>query len=153
MEKTVKAHEIKNITAKELFSMTYGTRELYSDQQIETLKTKITNRIKMKMASVEFYENDGVVYYAHTFVEPEGPNKGDEITTINYIKDYSVMSAGELWKFGFLNKKTGEITLLFGGNCVAKGRSEAFKFFEIAKIVTTHKFKNSSDLVPFAHKD
>ncbi len=151
--KTVKAYETKLVTARELFSMTYGTHELYSDSEIESMKKKVVERLKLKMASIEFYENEGIIFYSHTFIEEEGPNKGDSITTINHLKDYSVLSGGELWKFGFINKKTGEITLLFGGNCVAKGRNEAFKYFEIAKVVTENKFANSIDLVPFAHKD
>lgn len=153
MEKTVKAHETKQTTARELFSMTYGTRELYTSEVIESMKKKIRERIESKKANVEFFEDDGVIFYSSTFTEESGPNKGDKLTTITNLKDYSVMSGGELWKFGYINKKTGQITLLFGGHCVAKGRREAFKYFEIAKIVTSNKFENPADLIAFAHKD
>lgn len=153
MEKTVKAHETKLITARELFSMSYATRELYTPDNIESMKKKVIEKLKLRMTSVTFFENEGIIFYSSTFKEENGPNKGEKLTTINYLKDYSVMSAGELWKFGYINKKTGQITLLFGGNCVAKGRQEAFKYFEIAKVVTTTRFENSADLIPFAHKD
>jgi hypothetical protein len=151
MEKTVKASEEKMITARELFSMTYGTRELYTDEKIDAMKKRILEKFakkREKLSVVEFYENDGVIFYASANAE-----KGGEFTSIDYIKDYTAESTGELWRFGFFNKKTGKITLLFGGHSIAKGKSEVFKYFEITKVVTTSKYKNAQDLVPFAHKD
>ena len=63
------------------------------------------------------------------------------------------MSGSDLWKFGFVNKKTGEITLLFGGYFIANNRKEAFKYFEIAKVVATKKYADKEELVTFAMKD
>ena len=154
MAKTVKAHESKLITARELFSLSYGTRELYDEKTIENIKQRILDRSKMRVGgSVEFFENDGVIFYSSTFTEEGGPCNGMEMTVINYLKDYSILAGGELWKFGFINKKTGEIYLLFGGHYIAKGRKDAFHYFEIAKTVTANKFKNSADLIAFAHKE
>lgn len=141
--KTVKAHETKLITARELFSMSYGTRELFTDKKIESMKKSIIEKRKLKMVSVEFFENEGIIFYSA---------EDKDLTTIDYLKDYTITN-GELWRFGFINRKTGQITLLFGGNFVAKGRNEAVKYFEIAKVVTNNKMDNSLDLIPFAHKD
>lgn len=148
--KTVKATETKSISARELFSLTYGTRELYTQEKISSLKKKV----KLKTANAEFFESDGVVFFA-SLIEGSGDNKGHHLTMINFINDfsYSMSSKKELWRFGFVNRKTGEITLLFGGQCVANGRNEAFHFYEIAKVVTNKKFENHADLVAFAHKD
>jgi hypothetical protein len=140
---TVKAHETKLITARELFSMSYSTRELFTENRIASMKKKVIDKMKLKMVSIEFFENEGIIFYSE---------KEKEMTTIDSLKDYTI-SSGDLWKFGFINRKTGQITLLFGGNCVAKGRNEAIKYFEITKVVTTNKFENPADLIPFAHKD
>jgi len=146
MEKTVKPFETKEITAKDFFSLTYSTRELFTDEKIDSMKKRIESL--MNNSNVEFFENSGVVFYCNSFVE-----NGMKFTVINDLKDYTLSSEGNLWKFGFVNRKNGHITLLFGGNFVANGRKEAFKYFQIAKIVTTNKFANSEDLVAFAFKD
>jgi hypothetical protein len=143
---TVKAHETKLVTARELFSMSYATRELFTDKKIESMKKSIIEKKKLEMVSVEFFENEGIIFYSES--------KEKDLTTIEYLKDYTITN-GELWRFGFVNRKTGQITLLFGGHCVAKGHKEAIKYFEIAKVVTNNRFgfENPADLIPFAHKD
>lgn len=143
MEKSVKAHETKLTTARELFSMSYATRELFTEEKIASMKRNVIERMELKKINIEFFENEGIVFYSE---------KAKDLTTIDYLKDYSIQG-GELWKFGFINRKTGQITLLFGGHCVAKGRNEAVKYFEIAKVVTTNKFEHAEDLIPFAQKD
>lgn len=148
MERTVKPQETKLITARELFSMSYATSELYTKEKIASMKKKAIEKMVLKKTSYEFFENEGVIFFSH-----DEKNKEDEITVLDYLKDYSLTSHGDLWRFGFVNRKTGQITLLFGGNCVAKGKTEAFRYFKIAKIVTTNKFENPADLIPFAHKD
>jgi len=146
-KKTIKAQEEKLITARELFSMSFSTKELYSDHKIDEMKRKSIEKAKLKKHSLEFFENEGVIFYAETSV-----TKGKTFTIINYMKDYTLSTAGSLWKFGFVNKKTGQITLLFGGQCVAR-EQEAVKFFEIAKKIASVKYSNSKDLLTFAHKD
>ena len=147
--KTVKAAQTKSISAKELFSMTYGTYEMYKQERISVMKQKV----KERMEDAEFYENDGVIFYTATIKGEE--KKDNTLTIIDIIKDftYTMKAKKELWKFGFVNKKTGEITLLFDGEGVATCQNEAFKFYEIAKVVTNVKFQNKSDLITFAHKD
>ena len=147
MEKTTKAHVTKLVTARELFSMSYGTRELYSDEKIASMKMEIIQKEKGKEKNVEFFENEGIIFYIYTFVE-----HGKQLATINNLTDFT-SEHGELWKFGFVNKKNGQIILLFGGNFIARGIEDAIKYFEIAKVVTTNKFENSADLIPFAQKD
>jgi hypothetical protein len=143
MEKSVKAHETKLVTARELFSMSYATRELFTENKIATMKKNLIEKMKLKHVNIEFFENEGIVFYSE---------KAQDLTTIDYLKDYTINS-GELWKFGFINRKTGQITLLFGGNCVAKGHNEAIRYFQIAKVVTTNRFEHAEDLIPFAQKD
>jgi predicted Holliday junction resolvase-like endonuclease len=146
MEKTTtKAFETKMITARELFSMSYATRELYSDEKIASMKKEA---IEKAHANIEFFENEGIIFYIHKFKE-----RGKELATINTLTDFTSLSGGELWKLGFVNRKTGQIILLFGGHFIARGRKEAFKYYEIAKLVTANKFENPADLVPFAQKD
>jgi len=147
MEKsTIKAHETKMITARELFSMSYATRELYTDEKIALMKKDAISKQKAK-SSIEFFENEGIIFYVYTFLE-----HGKQLATINNLTDFTV-EEGKLWKFGFVNKKTGQIILLFGGNFIARGLKEAISYYEIAKTVTSHKFENSEDLIPFAHQD
>lgn len=143
MKKTTKAQETKMITARELFSMSYATRELYSDEKIEEMKKEAISQNPV----VEFFENEGIIYYIMTFVE-----QGKSLATINNLIDFT-SEHGKFWKFGFINKKTGNIIMLFNDNFIANGRNEAFSYFEIAKIVTANKFENSADLIPFAYND
>jgi hypothetical protein len=147
--KTVKAYDTKTISPRELFSLTYSTKELFTFEKIEEMKCKIIESLNPKgEIEIEFFENEGVVFYCSSFKE-----NGKKLTTINDLKDYSIISGGELWKFGFVNRKTGNITLLFGGHFIARNRQEAFKYFEIAEVVTSNKFEDSKDLIAFAIKD
>ncbi len=151
--KTVKPFESKSITAKELFGLSYITSEMYNDEEISRMKKRVLNIQKPHQTVITFFEDDGVIFYISTFVEEDGKNKGKSLTTINCLKDYSISNDDTFWKFGFVNKLDGSITLLFGGYLVAKNRSEAFHYFEIAKAATKMKFKKSKNLIPFAHKE
>lgn len=150
MEKiTVRANETKLVSAKDLFSLSFGTCEMYTPQKIESIKRKFTDLSKTKLATINFFENDDVHFFVSKSKETEGLMKGKEFAIIDYIKDYNLSPLTEFWKFGFVDKKTHQITLLFGGHSIAKDKKQAVKYYEIAKAVA----KKSPNLIPFAFKD
>jgi hypothetical protein len=138
--KTIPANKTLRITARELFSMTYGTREQYSSKKIDVIKMKIPHTKKL-----EYFESDGVIFYTTLDLDRK-------ITRINNLKDYTLHSSEELWKFGFVDRETHEITLLFGGHSVGRD-TQALEYFEITKAVVRARFPNYKNLVPFAFKD
>lgn len=152
-KKTVKPTELKNISAKDLFFMSYPTRELYTAEKIDEMKNKLVKIAAEKKELVRFFENDGIIFYLWTFTELIGTEKGKKMTVINCIKDWSAMSGGDMWKFGYVNSKTGTITFMFDGNYVAKGRKRAYELFNIATNVATKTLQKDVELIPFAHKN
>jgi len=150
MEKTtVRATETKLVSAKDLFSLSFGTNEMYTPQKIANIKRKFVDLSKSRLATINFFENDDVQFFVSKEKETEGSLKGKEFAIIDYIKDYNLTPLTEFWKFGFVDKKTHQITLLFGGHSIAKDKIQAIKYYEIAKAVA----KKSPDLIPFAFKD
>ena len=104
MAKTVKPFETKEISPSDLFSLTYPTRELFSSEKIELMKKKLESMLTSENSNVEFFENSGIIFYCNSFLED-----GVNFTIINDLKDYTLTSEGNLWKFGFVNRKNGNI--------------------------------------------
>ena len=137
MSTTVKSSAIQKITPKELFSVSFVTRELYDDEKIEIIKQKILESKK----DVMFFERDKIIFYSFSSKELNGPNRGKVLIFLDYLKDYSLKPETNFWRFGVVDKETGEISMLFDGKSVAKQKN-LFDFFKIAKTIVATKFKN-----------
>ncbi len=150
----MKATDVVEITIKEFFSATYLTTEMYNDQQIKKMKKIVEEKASKKKDLIEFFEKNGIIFYSHTSSEKIDKKKCS-ITTLNILKDYTLSSEGDAWRYGFYNKQSGKIILLFGGNYVAKGKTDSYKLFKLAKTITQRIFfkKEKTELIAFAQKD
>ena len=146
MSITVKASAIQKITPKELFSVSFVTRDMYDDAKIEIIKQKILESKK----DVNFFEKDKIIFYSFSSKELNGPNRGKVLIFLDYLKDYNLKPETNFWRFGFIDKQTGEISMLFDGKSVAKQKN-IFDFFKITKTIVAAKFKNK-EVITFTIK-
>ena len=131
--KTAKAYTVKKISPAEIF----GSKSLVGAAEVAHLKKKVC----IKFSKTDFFSYEGVAFYAIHF---------EDITVLRHIKDLSDFSMKSkcTWKFGFVNKTTGEISLLFGGHSVAD-KNSVRELFKIAADVVKYKFQDDK-LITFS---
>lgn len=140
-QKRVRLEEGVLKTAKQFFGSRYKTIELFADQKsMEEYKANRERTAMKHGTTLQFFESaDGIIFYVAKLQEG--------LNTIIDLKPHSVMSGGELWKFGYVTKD-GDIMVLFNDSYVAQGRDQAKKMF--AKVVEYCKDIEGS--TPFATK-
>lgn len=148
MMKTVKAYSIKEVSGRELFKTNVATRDLYSSSQLENVKSKITKDAHKIGDSVEFLEDDGIIFYTYN-------SSKDDFTVIDHLRrmpKFINENKDARWCFGFVNRLNGKISLLFGGHTVADEAS-AHDLFTIARELVRKRFPSlSSHLITFSIK-
>jgi ethanolamine utilization microcompartment shell protein EutS len=133
--KTVKAYTIKEVSARELFDS--KSRSLTS-AEIDALKRKILDCEN----KVHFFTREGITFYV---------SYTNDITILSGITDMIKKTRKSSWKFGFVNRITGKIVLLFGGHVVADENSVK-DVFKITSEVVKLRF-NDPELIPFSIKN
>lgn len=146
--KTVKSYSIKEVTGKELFKTNIPTRDLYSASQLENIKSKITTDANKIGDKVDFLEDDGIIFYAYNDLK-------EDFTVLRHLRRMPKLFENDQharWCFGFVNRETGKISLLFGGHSVADEAS-AHDVFNIARQVVQKRFPSlAKHLITFSIK-
>lgn len=132
--KTAKAYTVKEISAAEIF----GIDSFVSAAEIEHLKKKA----KVKFSKIDFFSSEGITFYAIHM---------EDITVLRHIKDLSpfTIKSKSTWKFGFVDKSTGKINLLFGGHTVAN-KNSCRDLFKIALDVVKYRYQDNDKLITFS---
>jgi len=125
-QETVKIGNEVKITAKEFFGTQYKTTQLYDAKKIAELKEKTIENAKKRNNAVKFFFADGIEFFSYTITNEK------KLTTLNQVQDGGMLSGGELWKFGYV-EKNGKITMLCGNHYIADGREDAIGKFQIVK--------------------
>jgi len=147
--RTVKPYTTKASNAAELF----GTKTCgYSSKAIKVLQNRIIKLAKESGHRVEFFTADDITlltYYKNEItilMDIPAPTMLFSNTIVDNTENTS-------WRFGFMNRLTGKIDLLFGGCSVADADS-AVDIFKITCELVRLRFQPTvnEELIPFSIK-
>lgn len=114
----------KQIPAKQYFKVEHNTRDLFESEAAMNERMGYITGLARKMdAVIDFYKNDGIIFYTVSFFE-----NGHHIALIHELLPYSFLSGSEKYCIGII-KSDGTITQLFGGNIIGVDRDHAVNVF------------------------